>query len=511
MTISSRLLPYTLVRAAACRSPNRIALREYDRDGVLVREMPYEQLVQRMHQVARLVELTLGLARGENVLIAAGNRIEYLEIACGLSAAGYPVATANPRLAPPELAEIIHDCRARAVFADTNLITSLRSLVTTDECRFITLGPSYEDLLKKQSADAFADDRLADENDDFLIPYTSGTTGKPKGVVLSHRSRALTVHAMALEYGCFGPDDRFLAIAPLAHGAGFAMALAAVAFGGSCDLLHSFDPECVLRTLHSGVHTGVFFVPTHFSAMFSLDETILDNNRGHNLRTIISNAAALPHELKKQATEYFGTEILHECYGSTEASIVTNLRPVDQLAKRGSVGQPFANTRIRIVDENFIELPAGEIGELFSASPYLFTRYLGLPDATTAARQGEWVTSGDLAIRDHEGHVHIVGRKKDVIISGGINIYPAQIEDIIAGVPGIQEVAVAGMPHPHWGEEVVAFIVVNPKDSPSDEILIATCGRFLADFKRPRRFLRVNSLPRNAIGKIVRSELLNVI
>ena len=370
----------------------------------------------------------------------------------------------------------------------------------------ITLDAEYEAMLAAASAEPLPPHILADETDAFVLPYTSGTTGKPKGVIVSHRSRSICCHAMGVEYGCFGPDDRFLALAPLAHGAGFVMALACLYFGATCDLLDGFDPEATLRLLHSRDYTGVFFVPTHFHALFALGDEVLARYAGHGLKTIISNAAPLPQEAKERIVEYFGAGLLHECYGSTEGGIVTNLRPQHQLRKERCVGLPFPGTLVKLVDDAGEEIAPGEVGELLSRSPYNFSGYWNAPDETAGALRDGWVSAGDLARRDDEGFYYIVDRKKDMIISGGLNIYPREVEEALAAYPAVLDVAVVGLEDAYWGERVVAFVVA-PEVHGDTDALARFCADRLADYKRPRDFKWVDRLPRNSNGKLLKREL----
>ena len=236
---------------------------------------------------------------------------------------------------------------------------------------------------------------MVEEWDAFAIPYTSGTTGKPRGVVLPHRSRALVGFCMASEFGCYGPDDHFLAITPLFHGAGYSFAHASVFFGGTCEILTAFDAEVTLRSFSEGGATGTFMVPTLFHAIFALEQKLLDRYRSHRLKVLMSNAAPLPQKTKEVIVDYFGDGLLHEMYGSTEGGIVCNLRPRDQLRKQQCVGPPFMMNHVKLLDEDGHPTPRGEVGELFSTSPCLFLGYWNNPDATAAAMRDGWFSAGD--------------------------------------------------------------------------------------------------------------------
>jgi long-chain acyl-CoA synthetase len=227
-----------------------------------------------------------------------------------------------------------------------------------------------------------------------------------------------------------------------------------------------------LRAVHSGRVTGMFTVPTHYHAIFGLDRAVLEANRGNRLKGIVANAAPLPQSMKEQIVEYFGDGLLHETYGSTEAGVVSNLRPRDQLRKRNCVGQPFIGNSVRLLDEQGLEVGPGVVGELFSTSPFLFNGYWNNETATQDAFRHGWVSVGDLAMRDEEGYLYIVDRKKDMVISGGMNIYPREVEDVLNGHPSVAESAVFGIPDPQWGESLVACVVMWPEAQfNSDELM----------------------------------------
>lgn len=487
------------LRAATHRHPDKIAFTQGDRS------LSYATFVERMDRVSVALREGLGLNAGEHAAIIAPNSIEYMEVVFGAAQAGIPLATINPRLSVAEMLAICDDAGARVLFVDAGMADALKAAPFATVRHVVAFGAEYEELLGR--ARPAASMAPVPEWTTFTIPYTSGTTGKPKGVMVSHRSRTLTLFGMAVEYGCFGPDDRFLAIAPMCHGAGLVFALAPVFFGGHCEVLDRFEPEVVLRRLKAGAMSGFFGVPTHFHLLMSLPQVMLEQGRPTTLRAIISNAAALPQPMKEKLVAYFGAGLLHETYGSTEAGIVTNLRPADQLRKRSCVGQPFPATRVDIRRENGTLCAADEVGELFSTSPYLFNGYWQQPEATAEAWRNGWVTVGDLARRDAEGHIYIVDRKKDMVISGGINIYPREIEDVLVQHPAIVEAAVVGVPDEKWGEKVKAFIVTRPGEVLTAEAVLAFCEDRISAIKAPKEVAFIERIPRNANGKVLKTAL----
>jgi acyl-CoA synthetase (AMP-forming)/AMP-acid ligase II len=487
------------IRAAMYRNPDKVAFRH--RDGT----RSYRALVDRIDRVTAALRDDLGLGPGHHGAIVAKNSIEYVELVIGASQAGVALATVNPRLSVREVVAICDDAEARVLFADADSAAALKDARFATVKRIITIGAGLEDWLSR--AGALGTPPAVNEWDVFTIPYTSGTTGRPKGVLVPHRSRILSLFGMAVEYGCFGPDDRFLAIAPMCHGAGMIFSLAPVYFGGYAEIMDRFEPEEVMKRLGGEGITGFFGVPTHFHALMGLPPGFLEQHRPRTLKSVISNAAALPQAMKEKLVAYFGPGLLHETYGSTEAGIVTNLRPPDQLRKLQCVGQPFPCTLVEIRRQDGGLCDPDEVGELFSKSPYLFNGYWGRPEETAEAWRDGWVTVGDMARRDAEGHIYIVDRKKDMVISGGVNIYPREVEEVIFQHPAVLDVAVVGVPDERWGEALKAFIVLRPGESLTPEALEAFLEGRISRMKLPRDVAFIGEIPRNANGKVLKTDL----
>jgi len=499
-TIASGFVPLTFgrtIRSSAARVPFKTALTC---EG---RAMTYQVLVKRMNQVANMA-ISMGLRSRDVVALVAPNCLEYIEIVAGLTDVGITVATLNPQLAPNELRDTFGDCCPRAVIVHPDCADRVSESLPGDT-QMIILGEAYEELLARAS-DSF-NPPLLDESHPFIIGYTSGTSGQPKGVILSHRSRTLTILAMAAEYGCYGPEETFLLLTPLYHGAGFVFAAANLAYGGTCLIMPRFDAAAVMARLGSEPITGVFVVPTLLKRLHELGEKEFAVGRRNSLKAIISNASALSPALKEQTVEAFGEGLLFESYGSTEGGIVANMRPADLLRKPESVGLPFFATEIELRDDNGNLVGDGEPGELFSRSPFLFNGYHNRPQETAETLRDGWVGVGDLAIRDSEGFYSIVGRKKDMIISGGVNIYPSEIEKVIGALPNVAEVAVVGLPDREWGERVHAYVVRGGGGGVTEDEIFATCRTALAGYKQPRGITFIEELPRNSGGKILKRQL----
>jgi acyl-CoA synthetase (AMP-forming)/AMP-acid ligase II len=495
-------LPITIdsgVRTASRRTPNKIALAEGDR------QLSYTQLVDRINQVSTAALHDLQLNKGDHVALFAPNCLEFIEIVCGLAAIGCPVAMVPPGVSPREVAHICNDSGAKVLFVHANFEELARSADLRSVERFVVINNDYDEW--RGRAQANEPDVALLESDVFCIPYTSGTTGNPKGCLLSHRARTTAFYAMAVEFGCYSPDDRALAIAPLYHGAGFAFAMAPIFFGGFCQILPSYDSEQVLRLVSEMELTNIFMVPTYFHRMFSLEPAVLNKYQPKSLKAIISGAAPLLQDTKETIVDYFGDGLLFETYGSTEGGFVTDLRPADQLRKERCVGQAFPNTQVRVLDDEGNDVAQGEVGEVHGLSTTHFNGYWGMPDATESCFNGAWLAVGDMGRFDEEGYLYLVDRKKDVIISGGVNVYPREIEEILQSHPAMLEVAVIGVADAEWGEAVKAVMVLGDGQNVSQDELLSYCRERLAKYKLPKYFSRVDALPRNSAGKVLKGEL----
>jgi len=495
------------VREFARATPRAVAVIDGDRT------LTFAALDERASRLAQWL-LGTGLATGDRVAVLLGNRLEYPEVAAGIAKAGLVMVPLNPRLTPSEARFVLEHSGARALVLDDALAGVVGDLVVEMALPTLgiggtQLGPAYETALEASSP---TDPRVVvGEQDPFCIAYTSGTTGRPKGVVISHRSRALTFYMSALEWG-LGTGRVSAAIAPMYHGAGFAFGFAPVFTGGTVTMLRAWDPEEMLALVERDRVQSAFLVPTHAQMIRALGNDAVDRRDLSSLDTLYFNAAALPWALKEWVMEQFPACGVHELYGSTEGGIVTNLRPADQRRKPGSVGHPWYLTEIRVVDESGQPVGPGEPGELFSRSPYLMNGYHDDPEATAACTTEDgFLTCGDIVTLDEEGYVSIVDRKKDLIISGGVNVYPREIEEVLAGHPAVVEAAVIGAADPTWGETVVAYVVLRPGATAEAASLEGHCRASLAGYKIPRRWEIATSLPRNAAGKVLKTSLREVL
>jgi long-chain acyl-CoA synthetase len=487
------------LRAAAAISTDKIAIRDADRS------ISHRQLCQRIDQVSSAAMNSLGLGPGDAVLLVASNCLEYVEIVAGLAQIGVLTATLTPRLNLREIEAIAKDCNAKAVIADEASADLLGEL----KLPLRRIGEDYEAWLEAAPSDLMPPALPA--NQPVLAPYTSGSTGQPKGVLLSGESRLALMRGSIETYRCFGQDDNFLAVSPLCYGGGLLYALTVLVAGGTCTIAREFDAEQTLKDMAGGQITGVFLVPTHFHQMLSLPAEILARYRSPGaLRAIISNAAPLSDELRLRVLDYWGEGLLNETYGSTEAGVTSNLPPADQRRKKKCVGLPFPQIEMRIVDAAGHEVPVGEVGELLIRSPYRFNGYLNRPAETAEVVRGDWLAIGDLARRDDEGYYYIVGRAKDMILSGGINIYPKEIEDALTAHPSVSEASVVGFEDPQWGESVGAAVVLHAGQTLEAGDLAAHVRQTLAAYKTPRRVILLDALPKGPMGKVQKAEVRKI-
>ena len=470
------------------------------------RSLTYAELNARARRVANAL-YDLGVRSGERVAVMAHNSIELLEIAGGLSKLSAIGVLLNYRLRASEVTYILNDCGARAALVGPELVEVVEQARAsiTGKTICIAIGDEapagwlrYEDVLAHASEELPA----SESGLGSTMSYTSGTTGKPKGAYRPKSVPAEDVIRLIQAFELTGSDVHLLA-GPYYHSApSFFVSLHSL-LGATVVVQPRYDAVEALQLIERHKITTTFMAPTLLQRLCDVPEETFARYDTSSLREIILGGAPCPYILKVRASERFG-ECLWEFYGATETAVVTLLRPEDQLRKPGSCGKAGPSQEIRLLDAEGHEVPTGEPGEMWARNPWL-AQYYNKPEATANNMRDGFFSVGDIAYRDDEGYYFICDRKIDMIISGGVNIYPAEIEAVLTAHPAVADVAVIGIPHEHWGEAVQAVVELRPGASATAEELIAFCEQHLADYKKPRGIAFVDALPRNPAGKLLKT------
>ncbi|OBH12165.1 fatty-acid--CoA ligase FadD5 [Mycobacterium sp. E1747] len=454
-----------------------------------------------------------GVGFGDRVMVLMLNRTEFVESVLAVNMLGAIAVPLNFRLTPAEIAFLVQDCEARVMITESVLAPVAAGVreVEPMAATIVVAGGAgedsvlgYEDLINERGV---SHDPVDIPNDSpALIMYTSGTTGRPKGAVLTHTNlTGQTMTGLYTNGADINSDVGFVGV-PFFHIAGIGNMLTGLLLGTPTVIypLGAFEPGQLLDVLAEEKVTGLFLVPAQWQAVCAEQQA---RPRDLRLRVMSWGAAPAPDALLREMSATFpGTQIL-AAFGQTEMSPVTcMLLGEDAIRKRGSVGKVIPTVAARVVDENMNDVPAGEVGEIVYRAPTLMSGYWNNPEATAEAFAGGWFHSGDLVRMDEEGYVWVVDRKKDMIISGGENIYCAEVENVLASHPSIVEVAVIGRTHEKWGEVPIAVAAVA-----GDRLLLDELDEFLAErlarYKHPKAIEIVDALPRNPAGKVLKTEL----
>ncbi|OBB48586.1 fatty-acid--CoA ligase FadD5 [Mycobacterium sp. 852002-51961_SCH5331710] len=461
-----------------------------------------------------------GVGFGDRVLILMLNRTEYIESFLAVNKLGAIAVPVNFRMTPPEIAFLVSDCQAEVVITEAVLAgvaTAVRDIDPTLTTVVVAGGSTENDLIGYDdlTSEAGAPAAVVDIPNDSpaLIMYTSGTTGRPKGAVLTHTNIAGQALTFLFTNGAdINSDVGFIGV-PLFHIAGIGNMIPGLLLGRPTVVypLGAFNPDELLDVLEAEQVTGIFLVPAQWQAVCAAQQA---RPRDLRLRVLSWGAAPASDTLLRQMAETFpGTQIL-AAFGQTEMSPVTcMLLGEDAIRKLGSVGKVIPTVAARVVDEDMNDVPVGQVGEIVYRAPTLMAGYWNNPKATAEAFAGGWFHSGDLVRQDEEGYVWVVDRKKDMIISGGENIYCAEVENALAAHPAIAEVAVIGRPDQKWGEVPVAVVALDAALDAADQTdldlreLDAFLDERLARYKHPKAVEVVDALPRNPAGKVLKTEL----
>ena len=502
------------VKVRAKTHPGRICFED------ATRSFTYEQTNRRANILAnRLVET--GLEKQDRVAVLMENSIEMAEIFIAVAKTGIVIVPVNFRLAGPEIEYILQDSGAKAVIADDEFapeVDGVRSSLTAiDPSLFIVKGvelPGWTPLnLLLEAGDDTEPHSDVRPSDTWIHIYTSGTTGKPKGVIRSHESHIAFYLINAVEFG-FSEHDKCMNVMPLCHINSTFYTFTFTYIGGSAYIhpARSFRPEEILEIIERHKITFISLIPTHYNLILNLPQE-KRNWDVSSIKKLLCSSAPARKQTKLAVMEFFKGVELYEAYGSTEAGIVTILKPEDQLRKLGSIGHEVAGADvIKLLDEEGAPVEQGEVGELYSRGPMLFDGYYNLPEKTKDSFRDGWFSAGDMAVMDEDGFYAIVDRKDNMIITGGENVYPSEVEEAVAAHESVFDCACIGVPDDKWGEKVVAVVTLKSNEtgeSVSGDDLRSFCRNRIAGYKIPKQvfFIDDDEMPRTPTGKILHRKL----
>lgn len=492
----------------AAQQPDKLALVD-ETGGTLT----YAELNARVNRACAVFR-SLGLQRGDRCLSIHYNGLEGFVVSHALRKLQAVATPMNYRLRGAEIAYVLNDSGARVIVAGpefTAAVDEARPQVTdADSRRWLVLGhqpppPGWE-LLEDLLAAAGEEEPPPPEGiTGPSMVYTAGTTGHPKG---AYRPGGTGVEVVLQWISAFGfrGDDVHLLAGPGYHSAPGAFSGLQQILGATCVVMRRFDARRALELIDRYRVTTTFMAPIMVKRILDLPEEVRRQYDVSSMRVLIVAAAPFPADLKERAVAYFGN-VVYEFYGATETGIVTLIGPEELLRKPQSCGRPFPGVEVRLLDDEGNEVGVGRPGELWVRSPQLLGEYFNQPEATGRNLRDGFFTVGDVAYRDEEGYLYICDRKVDMIISGGVNIYPAEVEAALQTHPAVQDCAVVGVPDAEWGEVVKAVVQLRPGFSATAEELIDHCARRLADYKRPRSVDFVDELPRDAAGKLLKRRI----
>jgi long-chain acyl-CoA synthetase len=455
----------------------------------------------------------LGVRAGDRVLVYLPNGVEFVQLAYAAFTLGAIVVPVNTRLTAHEVEHIATDSQP-AVFAyHAGSRAALAGIVRQlPGCRTVVTGEALAGEV------AFGDLAVGEgplpavplEAEDCMIIYTSGTTGKPKGAVITHANQLIQHgYINAVEWG-IGADDRYLVTTPLAHRTGLGRLTNALCLGGTVVVMDKFDAAQAVELIRRERITVLGMVPT--VARMLLPHIERDPDKCSSLRRLIVTGEAFPVELKRRVISLLPNAQIYSFFAMTEAGAVTSLGHAEQFTHPASVGRPTPGVEIRLIDAAGRDVAVNEVGELLvrAGAPGRYTTlraYYNRPQETAAAIRDGWFCTGDLARRDAEGYLYIVDRKKDMVLSGGFNIYTKEVEQALVSHEAVADAAVIGVPDAVYGEAIAAFVERKPGAVAGAEALIEHCRTLIAGYKKPKHVFFVDALPRNALGKALKNEL----
>lgn len=488
-----------------------------DRTAIVYRDeaMTYRDYWSAVRRLAARLQSS-GLGPGDRIAVISRNAPEYLVAYGAAEVFGFVLVPVNFRLSTEEMAWILVESGARAVFAEGAILAdragTLRQSVpgVVEWVAWRGAVPEMEpwDAWLAQATNDAVDWPVDPASPAYLF-FTSGTTGRPKGAMLPHRAQMALTLLMSADLQ-LTPDDRMLLVMPLHHVGGKWQSLAMLSRGAQLVLAPGFDLEEVCRTVFERRISVMLMAPTMVYRILALSEQ--ETRVFSSLNTLLYSSAPMAPALLEEGIRRFGP-IFAQIYGSTESGSVTWFSKSDHemalktgnIPRLAAAGRPSMGTEVMLLDSD--DRPTEADGEICLRAPWVFSGYWRNPAATSATFYQDWLRTGDVGRIDSDGFVYILDRKNDLIISGGENIYPREVEDVLLSHPDVAEAGVAGRPDPEWGQRVAAYVVLQPESHPSEAELIAYCQERLARFKRPRHIHFVQSLPRNSVGKVLRRAL----
>jgi fatty-acyl-CoA synthase len=505
LALRSGLSVRTVHAIHALHTPDRPAL--VDARGART----YAEVDRAINRTAHALAEELGIGRGDAVALAAENCAEYVITWFALMRLGARAVHASHRSTPAELAYLAAHSGMRAVLVSAaSLDAALEvararpglAIVTTDGAA--PGARRFDDLLARARSSGLPRVPARHQGSESIV-YTSGTTGKPKGAVRDFARFGVVEGARLLDRLPFRIGDRHLVVAPLHHSGAQAFTLIHSALGATIHLHAHFEAQPALEALSRERIHSVFLVPTMIRRIVELPADVRARWPTPDLRALVSGAAEFPDALRLAAIDAFGAPVVHDFYGATELGWVTVIDGTEMLARPGSVGRPLPGQAVAIMDRDGRRLPAGETGLVYVRNEQTMSGYLGDAAATDETRRGAWITVEDLGRVDAGGYLYISGRERDMVKSGGVNLYPVEIEEVIAHHPGVRDVAVIGLPDREWGERLAAIVVPRGPLDPADVERFARTK--LASVKVPKEWHLVDELPRNPTGKVLKRDL----
>ena len=503
--------PHLAVMYHAAAHPEKEALVEYGEGGV--RRLTWGELDATINRIAHALSAR-GVKNGGRVALMLANGIEYLIAQQALARLGATAVQIGYRLKPSEISYILGNADPVATIVHAEFLLGMRearAAVNAKGSMFVIGGDGSlsSDELDWDRAMASASLEMPPKTEGDgggVIVYTSGTTGKPKGAKRAWKKTGFeSVADMIVQVGIHA-EDRHLVVCPLYHSAAPAFVAIMMSLGATIVLMNHFDPERSLDIIQKERITCSLMVPTMLIRTSNLPAETIKKYDTSSLRWMMSGAAPLSTEAARRWMGAFGPK-LWNFYGATETGLVTLAGPHDHVTRPGTIGKQLRGNQIRLLDDAGHEVPRGQIGELYARNSTMISGYHNNDEATNDAQKEGFFSVGDMGRVDEDGYYFLESRKHDMVISGGVNIYPREIEDHLNTHPAVLEVAVIGVPDPEWGETLRAFVVLRDGRQTTEQEVIDFCRTGLADYKRPRKVTFLVELPRNPTGKILKREL----